>query len=115
MAAGTLIRDTESVAELSEAEFKATMDAEPVAVAQDESPPFDFWPYFHTIPEADFRGHDFSEGEVTNAWSMPISRYQHVLVRCETPNVYLVLVLDLQLRIVHGHRVLDLNELYGLT
>jgi hypothetical protein len=110
-----VIGHTECVAELTEAEFKATMDADPIAVAPDESPPFDFWPYFEWIPEADFGGHDFSAGEVTNAWTMPVSRFQHVLVRCEAPNVYLVLVLDLQLRVVHGHRVLDLNELYGLS
>jgi hypothetical protein len=115
VATGPVVRDTEIVAELSEGEFKATMDADPIAVGEDEAPPFDFWPYFETIPEADFYGHDFSAGEVTDAWTMPVSRYQHVLVRCETPNVYLALVLDLQLRLVHGHRVLDLNERYDLT
>jgi hypothetical protein len=99
---------------LTEAEFKATMDADPVPVAEDATPPFDFWPYFDLIPETDFLGHDFSAGEVTHAWTMPVSRYQHVLVRCESPNVFLVLVLDLQLRVVHGHRVLDLDDVYGL-
>ena len=43
------------------------------------------------------------------------SVYQHVLVECETPNVYLVLVLDVPGRSVAGHHLLDLNRIYGLT
>ena len=42
---------------------------------------------------------------------MPISHYQHVLVRCETPNFFLVLVLDLPRRQIYGHHVLDLRRL----
>jgi hypothetical protein len=61
-----------------------------VAVEQDADPPFDFWPYVDTIPTEDSNGHDFSAGAVTHAWTMPISNYQHVLVRCETPNVFSV-------------------------
>ncbi len=45
---------------------------------------------------------------------MSISAYQHVLMACETPNIFLVLVLDLQRAEVHGHHVLDLRQLYGL-
>lgn len=41
--------------------------------------------------------------------------YQHILVECETPNVFLVLVLDVPARSVAGHRLLDLNQIYGLT
>jgi hypothetical protein len=46
---------------------------------------------------------------------MPTSNYQHVLVSCETSNVFLVLVLDLPRRQVHGHYLLDLRKLYGLA
>lgn len=99
---------------LTDSEYRATMDPQPVAIGQDDEPPFDFWPYFNAIPNEDFDGHDFSEGAVTNAWVMPVSHYQHVLVRCETPNVFLVLVLDLPRRQVYGHHVLDLRRLYGL-
>jgi hypothetical protein len=104
-----------SVPRLSEDEFRATYDAHPVAVEQDDEPPFDFWPYFDAIPNEDCSGHDFSEGSVTHAWTMPISNYQHVLVRCDAPNVFLVLVLDLPRRQVHGHHLLDLRKLYGLA
>jgi len=99
---------------LTDEQFKATMDDHPVQVGPDEAPPFDFWPYFDAIPEAELGGFDFSEGTVSYAWTMPTHGVQHVLVRCDVPNVFLVLVLDLAAGAVRGHRVLDLNELYGL-
>ena len=84
-------------------------------VALDEEPPFDFWAYVDAIPEEDFAGHDFSAGGVSYAWNMRGTAYQHVLVECETPNVFLVLVLDVAAQSVAGHHLLDLNRRYGLT
>jgi hypothetical protein len=100
---------------LTDDEFKATAVPGAERVGSDEEPPFDFWDYFDAIPEHDFEGHDFSAGEVSYAWNMPGTAYQHVLVECETPNVFLVLVLDVPGRSVAGHHLLDLNRLYGLT
>jgi hypothetical protein len=40
--------------------------------------------------------------------------FEHVLIRCDTPNVFLVLVLDLRAETVMGHHLLNLNKLYGL-
>ncbi|WP_433614908.1 hypothetical protein ACQP2P_09970 [Dactylosporangium sp. CA-139114] len=93
---------------LSEDEYRATMEPEPVQLGPDDEPPFDFWPYFDEIPEADLRGHDFSEGQVTYAWHMPRGNRQHVLVNCERANVFLVIVLDLNHNVVLGHYLLDI-------
>jgi hypothetical protein len=79
---------------LTEAEYLAIMEPTPDRVGPDESPPFDSWPYFDAIPHEDFGGFDFSADEVAYAWSMPSGYHQHVLIRCETPDVSLVLVLD---------------------
>ncbi|MFC4149551.1 hypothetical protein ACFO0M_25165 [Micromonospora mangrovi] len=100
---------------LTEDEYKATMGPDPVRVGTDQEPPFDFWPYVDSVPEDDLDGHDFSEGRVPYVWQMPDGVHQHVLVECETPNVFLVLVLDLRAGSVLGHHLLDLNRLYGLT
>ena len=100
---------------LTDEEFKATAAPEAEPVGLDQEPPFDFWEYFEAIPPDDFEGHDFSEGRVSYAWTMRGTPYQHVLVECETPNVFLTLVLDVPGRLVAGHHLLDLNRLYGLT
>jgi hypothetical protein len=96
-------------------EFKAATAPEKERVGLDEEPPFDFWEYFEAIPPEDFGEHDFSEGRVSYAWNMLGTAYQHVLVECDTPNVFLALVLDLPGRSVAGHYLLDLNRVYGLT
>ena len=90
------------------------MGPQPVAVGDDQAPPFDFWPYFDDIPEEHFGGYDFSAGQVTNAWINPRDSIEHVLIRCDTPNVFLVLILDLRAAAVTGHHLLNLNKLYGL-
>jgi hypothetical protein len=41
---------------LTEPEYKATMELHPVPVDGEQAPPFDFWPYFESIPSADFEG-----------------------------------------------------------
>jgi hypothetical protein len=93
---------------LSDDEYRATMEPEPVQIGPDDEPPFDFWPYFDRIPREDLQGHDFSEGTVTYAWHMPQRNLQHVLVNCERANVFLVLVLDLTSKVVLGHYLLDI-------
>jgi hypothetical protein len=103
------------VRRLTDEEFKATAVRGAEQVGLDEEPPFDFWGYFEAIPPEDFGGHDFSAGRVSYAWNMRGTAYQHVLVECGTPNVFLVLVLDVPGRSVLGHHLLDLNRLYGLT
>jgi hypothetical protein len=79
-----------------------------------EGSPFDFWDYFDAIPPADFEGHDCSAGEVESVYREPSGRYEHVLVKSEDRNVFMVLVLDLRDEKVYGHRLLNLRREYGL-
>ena len=89
VAAGTVIRHSCWVPPLlTQDEYQGTIGPNPARVASDEEPPFDFWPYFDSIAEDDFGGHDFSEGRISYAWQMPGGVYQHVLVDCETPDVF---------------------------
>lgn len=86
----------------------------PSPVSEGERPPFDFWPYFDSMPRSEWQGHDFSEGRVSDAYVMPGGRWEHVLVGCDDRNVKLVLVLDRERGEVEGHYLLDLNQVYGL-
>ena len=100
---------------LSEDEYLATMEHPPEPVDGEQLPPFDFWPYFEALPEAEFAGHDFTAGEVGHAWRMPRGGWEHVLIRDPTDhNTFLVLVLNLTSMEVHGHYLLLLAEKYGL-
>ena len=98
---------------LTAEQFRATQGEARQRVGPDESPPFDFWPYFETIPAADFAGHDCSGGVVENAWRVSPGAFEHVLVNSEDRNVFMVLVLDRESGVMYGHRLLDLNCEYG--
>lgn len=82
---------------------------------ENESPPFDFWPYFELIQESHFEGLCFSEGSVNHVWRTADGRFEHVLVNCrEDKDVYVVLILDNREDTVFGHTLLDLNVEYGI-
>lgn len=102
------------VRRLTDAEFRATF-AQPVRrVGPDDAPPLDFWPYFDAIPAEDFAGYDCSGRQVAHAWRMGGAQCEHVLVASDDPDVFMVLVLDLDAGRVAGHHLLDLPDLYGL-
>jgi hypothetical protein len=98
---------------LTAEQFRATVGETRHRIG-DEAPPFDFWPYFETIPASDFAGHDCSAGSVEYAWRMSPSPFEHVLINAEDRNVFMVIVLDREAGTVYGHRLLDLNREYSL-
>jgi hypothetical protein len=103
------------VRELSKADYLATFDQNMHRQGPETGPPFDFWPYVEAIPASSYRGFDCSAGDVEYAYKNSAGTFEHVLIRSDHPNVFMVIVLDLQASRVHGHRLLDLNEEYGLS
>ena len=100
---------------LDEAAFKTTFGASMQRVSGDEGIPFDFWPYFDQIPEADFEGFECTEGRVDWVWRTDDGLFEHVLINTrEDADVFMVLVLDRQARAVFGHRILNLKNEYGI-
>ncbi|WP_050025273.1 hypothetical protein [Verrucomicrobium sp. BvORR034] len=99
---------------LTESEFRATFAGPMQRVALDTEPPVPFWDYFDAIPTDQFAGHDSSVGSVSHAWTDATGRFQHVLVDTDDKNIFMVIVLDLRKRSVFGHRLLNLNDEYGV-
>ena len=83
-------------------------------LSADSGPPFDFWHYIDAIPKDDFSCYS-CEGGVTYVWEDAAGEFQHVLLDTQDKNVFMVIVLDLAGGEVKGHRLLNLNELYGLN
>lgn len=77
-------------------------------------PPFEFWPYFDQIPEEDFEEYDCSNCEVEYVYSSGSGGFVHVLVNSDDRDIFMVVVLDLSLQRVAGHRLVNFRELYGL-
>lgn len=81
----------------------------------DAVPPFDFWPYVKAIPPSDYGDFDCSAGNVDCVYENSEETFSHVLINSNDRNAFMVIVLDLKVGGVHGHRLLNLNELYGLA
>lgn len=100
---------------LSKEEYLATFGRPMQNAKPGDEPPFDFWDYFDQIPPSDFEEYDCSEGEVDIVYREPTGRFEHVLVKSDVQNVFMVLVLHRQEHNVVGHYLLNLNQEYGLS
>jgi hypothetical protein len=100
------------VALLSEIEF-AAMFAPPMRdVTATAEPPCDIWAYVATLPPPDLGALEL--GDVAYVYRDGRDAYDHVLIDTNTPETFLVVVIDLRDKAVAGHHLLDLKALYSL-
>ena len=75
----------------------------------------DIWPYVDSIPATDLKGHSIYDRFVEFVYRSDDKYFDHVLVMTKTKDVYLAVIVDLTHDSIFGHRLLDLNQEYGLT
>ena len=100
---------------LTEDVFKATADGKMTNVTEQPDACADIWPYVRLIQQSVSLLERVVEGKlVETVYRSESGHYDHVLIPTGRHNVYLVIVVDRVGSSVFGHRILDLNELYGL-
>ena len=100
---------------LDDASFHATFGGRLRDVTHgDAADAIDIWPYVDRIPRDDVLPFDAAGRDVEHVYRTDDGRFEHVLIATDTKNGYLVVVIDLKAKQVHGHHVLNLNEKYGL-
>jgi hypothetical protein len=100
---------------LTDDEFHATFVAPMRNVMGQGMDVPDIWPYVDSILPSDLEGHAVYDGLVAYVYRSADGRFDHVLVMTRTKNVYLAVVVDLTHDAIYGHRLLDINRLYGLA
>jgi len=100
--------------ELSEEDFRLTFEAPMRDVTREATNVIDIWPYVACIPEPDLRGHRVYDQFVEYVYRDARGRFDHVLIMTRTKNVYLAVIVDVVHDCIRGHRLLDLNEEFGL-
>jgi hypothetical protein len=101
---------------LTEADFIGTF-AEPMKnVAGEEAEPIvDIWLYAEKVFAQELPGIPVDDADVSYVYLSGDGKYHHVGISYGEPNVYLVVVVNLKEASIHGHRILNLNEEYGLA
>ncbi len=96
---------------LSEDEFLACFTEPMRDVTAAAEQVVDIWPYVDSVV--------LTEGKVTAIHDVARiyrdgrDRFDQVLIETDAPDMFLVVVVDLRVRAIHGHRWLDLRTQYG--
>jgi hypothetical protein len=83
-------------------------------VTASAEPTIDIWSYVDAVPFADLEGHRLTEGQVSYVYEHPRGTFLHVLVDTASSNVFLAIIIDLTIKQIYGHYLLDLNRLYSV-
>jgi hypothetical protein len=101
--------------QLNEDDFKTTFEGKMSNVTSHPDVCIDIWPYVrHVQSSVGLSQHSIDEALVEDVYRSQSNKYDHVLIPAGRKNVFLVIVVDREHRIIYGHRLLDLNAAYGL-
>lgn len=100
--------------ELSAAEFAACFDEPMLDVTDDEDADLDIdiWPYVDSLDPKAFGVESFDD--VDRVYQDARGRYDQIIIETDRPDIFLVVVVDVRVPSIFGHRLLDLNVEYGL-
>jgi hypothetical protein len=106
-----------SIRELSEAEFKATFTPPMRRLGMEESPPvrLNMKEYVTEVITALALPTSTADIQIHYVYVGQDESFTHVNFSWGVQNLFLVIVIDNHNRAIHGHRILDLNKLYGHT
>lgn len=105
-----------AIRELSEPDFKATFRPPMRRLAAGEAPPVPvkLKEYVDAVIEDLELPTSPANIEIHHVYVTHDDSFTHVMFTWGVKNVFLAVVVDHQRAAIHGHRLLDFNEIYGL-
>ena len=101
--------------ELTEEQFKKTMNGRMINVTETARPTVDIWPYAELlVKEAVVLPYVVENYLVEVVYRDEGGRYDHILLPTEIKNKFICIIVDLQQKTITGHYHLDLEKEYGL-
>jgi hypothetical protein len=101
--------------ELSDGEFHQTFES-PMEEVPDRRLPDELMDkYCESWMESEAARRGVTGLVIEHLYLNAASSFEQVLLRTNHRDVYLVIVFDLELSIIRGHHLLDLNKKYGLS
>lgn len=101
--------------ELTEKDFKSTMDSEMIDITEIAEPIVDIWPYIEVLVKNNLiTEYIYQNGLIDSVYQNEQNTFHHVLIPTDNDNVFIVLVIDIRKEIIKGHIKLNLNKEYGI-
>jgi len=101
--------------ELSKEEFFDTMGHKMNDITETSEPPIDIWQYVSDLlDEKIILDYVLEKRLVQRVYRNQNKSFDHVLLPTDNPRIFVVVVVDLIQKKIHGHYNLDLNAEYGL-
>ncbi|MCT4663670.1 MAG: hypothetical protein N4A45_00385 [Flavobacteriales bacterium] len=103
--------------ELTEIEFRRTFGNGMTDITQMEiDEPINIWNYVKKLIEFESGTIDnfvFEKELVEKVYRNDLKTYDHILLPTNTQNVFMTIIVDLKTKLIFGHKLLDLNKMYG--
>jgi hypothetical protein len=100
---------------LDEAAYDAVWIGPMRNVTENAESSLDIWPYVCAVPQSDLAEHEIWYEFVECVYRTADGHFDHVIVCTKTDNVSLAVIVDRNLSMIVGHRLLDMNKIYSLT
>ncbi|SMB90139.1 hypothetical protein SAMN00120144_3285 [Hymenobacter roseosalivarius DSM 11622] len=93
--------------------YNQTFEAPMREITRNEEELLDIWPYIESIPATDLEG--FEILNVLYVYRNASNLFEHILIGTENENVFLVIIIHIEHLKIHGHYLLNVVKMYGLT
>ncbi len=100
---------------LDEAAYDAVWIGQMRNVTENAESSLDIWPYVRAVLQSDLAEHEIWYEFVECVYRTADGHFDHIIVCTKTHNVSLAVIVDCNLSMIVGHRLLDMNKIYGLT
>jgi hypothetical protein len=104
-----------SLIPLTTDQYMQTMSPEMIDVTDSVSAMVDIWPYVELLAEEGIvPEYVYENALIELVFRNQSDTFDHVLLPTDNDQVFVVIIVDLILKIVKGHLLLDLNKEYGM-
>ena len=103
------------IRELSKEEFLKTMKSGMKNITRDAESVVDIWEYAESLLNKKLISqYGFNNRLIEAVYGDEKGCYQHVLLFTAQSNCYIVIIINIEKRVIIGHYLLNLNEEYGV-
>jgi hypothetical protein len=101
--------------ELTKEEYMSTFEGKMLDVTKTAVPVANIWQYVEYLTKQDIvLEYVFKKQLVEYVYENTARTFHHILLATKNKNIFVAIIVDIEKKLIKGHYVLDLEEVYGL-